>query len=371
MEFDLSALNSTDMYSSWVAAFEKLLARCFRRRTFKKGNGHQAVRRKHAMVRSVISTVSKKGKTQRAIAKVYQTKLVEVELSKSTRARADRMKKASDNLSIDEKFSPTGYWKVKTAANKGTRKEQTLSSVVKENGVEVDGVKAITEAYLEEFENRLSNRKPADGWEKYTEETNKVVRTWLLGESKSSSPFTLEELDKVIRTLKDDSAPGVDKYPPKLFSKAGKGVRMSMLKLCNRIKETKDIPEQWDLVKIVSIYKQKGSKKKLKFYRGIFLAILISKVFEKLVKNRIEGNLNNTNILQAGSRKKRGPPDNVFLFRGVIDHFKFTKKPLYITAYDFEQAFDSMWLEDCIVSLKEIGVEKEYLQHIYKVLQIY
>ena len=49
----------------------------------------------------------------------------------------------------------------------------------------------------------------------------------------------------------------------------------------------------------------------------------------------------------------------------MCDDFKFTKKTLYITAYDFEQAFDSMWLGDCIVSLKEIGVEKEYLQLIY------
>ena len=115
----------------------------------------------------------------------------------------------------------------------------------------------------------------------------------------------------------------------------------------------------------MTIYKQKGSKKKLKYYRGIFLAILISKIFEKLIKNRIEPNLENINILQAGSRKNRGPADNVFLFRGVMDHFRFTKKTLYVTAYDFQQAFDSLWLEDCILSMRDIGVEKEYLQLIY------
>ena len=137
----------------------------------------------------------------------------------------------------------------------------------------------------------------------------------------------------------------------------------SLKQMCNKIKQSKDIPEQWEFVRIVSIYKQKGSKKRLK-YRGIFLAIIISKVFEKLVKNRIEGSLKNVNILQAGSRKERGPVDNTFLFRGVMDHHKFTKKTLYVTAYDFEQAFDSLWLEDCILSLKDVGVEKEYLHLI-------
>ena len=69
--------------------------------------------------------------------------------------------------------------------------------------------------------------------------------------------------------------------------------------------------------------------------------------------------------MQAGSRKERGPADNLFIFRGVMDHFKFTKKTLFVTAYDFEQAFDSLWLEDCILSLRDVGVDKEYLQLIY------
>ena len=43
-----------------------------------------------------------------------------------------------------------------------------------------------------------------------------------------------------------------------------------------------------------------------------------------------------------------------------------TERPLFLTAYDFEQAFDSLWLEDYIISMKDIGVQKEYLQLIYK-----
>ena len=211
----------------------------------------------------------------------------------------------------------------------------------------------------------MRNRKPKPGWEEYTTETNTTIRKWLQGESATSPPFSPAELDKVTKDLKEDSSPGVDNYPPELFTKAGTGVKKSILTLCNLIKNSKEVPEQWDLVRIVTIYKQKGSKKELKYYRGIFLAIVMSKIFEKLIKNRIENNLQRVNLLQAGSRKNRGPPDNVFLFRGVMDHFKFTGKPLYVTAYDFEQAFDSLWLEDCVISLKDLGVEKEYLQLIY------
>ena len=50
-------------------------------------------------------------------------------------------------------------------------------------------IKAIMEAYKSEFEKRLSNRNPEEGWEEYTEETNIVVREWLKGGSESSPPL--------------------------------------------------------------------------------------------------------------------------------------------------------------------------------------
>ena len=366
MQFDLTAPSISKVYSSWVTEFEKLMAKCFRRHTFKNKSGVAVESTtKHKKIREVILEMSKKGKIQRAVAKMYQQKLVQIEIHLSAEARAERLKATSATLTVNDRFSPIGYWKLKKAANKSVRREQTMSSVVMENGAEAESENAIIQAYQNEFEKRLANRKPAPGWEEYTTETNTVVRNWLLGDSQSTPPFSPDEMDKVLATLNEDSSPGVDNYPPKVFTKAGTGVVSSILSLCNRIKELREIPEQWEFVRIVTIYKQKGSKKELKYYRGIFLAVVMSKIFEKLVKNRIEEKLQRINLLQAGSRKNRGPAENVFLFRGVMDHYKFTGKPLYVTAYDFEQAFDSLWLEDCILSLKEIGVEKEYLQLIY------
>ena len=76
-------------------------------------------------------------------------------------------------------------------------------NVIKDNGVEVGGDIAIKEAYREEFINRLSNRKPAAGWEDYVEETNRVVREWLQSECASTPPFTLKELKTIVNRLKN------------------------------------------------------------------------------------------------------------------------------------------------------------------------
>ena len=253
---------------------------------------------------------------------------------------------------------------MKRAADKNL-KDEAASELMLENGIEVSGKEAVLEAYREEFKHRLRTREPHDGWIHHVEEVNRVIRNWLKGPSATSPPFDDSEIDAAISKLKKGKCPGVDDYPPDLFIQSGKGVRTSLRQLFNQIKESREIPDQWNYMKIVTIYKQKGSKKMLKYYRGIFLAIVVSKIFESLIKARIEPNLGKVNLLQAGSRSKRGPADNVFLLRGCVDHHVANKKPLFITAYDYEQAFDSLWVEKCIMSLRNLGVSKEMLQLVY------
>ena len=357
--------SSTVAYGNWLIEFQKLLSRCFQRKTVKMQKTIHPTK-KFQSVRGVIAKISKKGRIQRNIAKIYLKELVEIEGRFMEKVRSEKLKKTVSQLTANDKFSPTGYWKMKTAVKKSERKTEVISSIKKANGIEVDGSDAVKEAYREEFVQRLANRLPKDGWEKFVDETNHVIRKWLKSSSKSSRPFTLKELKKVVARLKNNKSPGVDGFPAELFKYAGDGVLKSLLSVLNKVKMNQDVPDQWNEVRIATIYKQKGSKKMLKYYRGIFLTILVSKIFEYLIKDRIDEKLDNINILQAGSRKNRSGPDNIFLLRGCIDHFKFIKRPLFLTAYDFEQAFDSLWLEDCIISLKDLGIEKEYLQLIYK-----
>ena len=356
--------NSTQAYTFWTGQFEKLLSQCFSKKTVKIGNRRQKALKTNKPVRDILASVAKKGKIQRKIVKKYMERVIELETRQEAVRKTNQLKQTMANLTEEERFSPNGYWKLKKAADKNLTTETTYT-ILKDNGVEVTGEKSINEAYKEEFQHRLRTRKPHDGWKEYVNELNATIRNWLETESPSSPPFTEEEMDKVISKLKKGKSPGLDDYPPEVFIYAGSGTRKSLLKLLNQIKESREIPEQWDLMKIVTIYKKKGSKKILKYYRGIFLAIVISKIFESLIKGRIEPDLKRINLLQAGSRPERGGADNLFLLRGCVDHYVATKQPLYITAYDYEQAFDSLWVEKCILALKNLGVSKEMLQLIY------
>ena len=81
---------------------------------------------------------------------------------------------------------------------------------------------------------------------------------------------------------------------------------------------------------------------------------------------RVQDKLEKVSKLQAGSRKQRGPADNLFLVKSCIDHANYLNSPVYITVYDFEQCFDALWLEESIIALWNLGIRDETLSNIYE-----
>ena len=101
-------------------------------------------------------------------------------------------------------------------------------------------------------------------------------------------------------------------------------------------------------------------------YRGIFLTLIIAKIYERIFFARSEEVLKRVSLLQAGSRSERGSLDDLFLVKGCIDHAKYLNSPLFLTLYDFKQCFDALWLEDCIISLWKLGLRDEALSIMFK-----
>ena len=181
-----------------------------------------------------------------------------------------------------------------------------------------------------EFEYRLRNREPHEEWENYTKNINEIVDLLLLSNHniQESPDFNMDELSAALAKVKEGKSAGLDEIPPELFTNAGEGLQAALLSIFNKIKRSKTIPDQWNWVSITLIYKNRGSKKELVNYRGIFLTPIITKIFENLVKGRMKKQLKKVDLHQAGSRSERGPPDNLFLLYACRDHH-MKGKPLY------------------------------------------
>ena len=117
---------------------------------------------------------------------------------------------------------------------------------------------------------------------------------------------------------------------------------------------------------ITMIYKQKGSWKEFENHRGIFIVVILTIIFEKVIKNRILPFLSrNMTQFQTCGTKGKGVVDNLFILRGITDHSVYLNKPTLVTFYDIDKCSDSLWLEDCINSLWENGVQDDTIYLIY------
>ena len=356
--------NTTDMYGLWERMLVNILDKCFKKKVIGKQPVIQrSVCMGSAFIRSVLSKIAAKGKIQRDVASFFRKKLLESELRVLEDIRVHKLKNTLSQFSEDQKTPPNAYWKVLKSVR---GKEKTkITSVMKSDGVEVFSKEAIKQEILDEFKSRLRNRQPAEGWENYVEVTNELVEILSQADGDDVTEFTIEELLTAIKKLKKKKAPGPDDIVSEFLTEAGDGMLIPLLEILNEIKRSKQPPKQWNSVIITIIYKNKGSRKSLVNYRGIFLASIVSKVFERMLKTRMKSCMEKVNLCQAGARSNRGPPDNTFIVNAVIDHYRYLNKTLYITAYDFEQAFDSLWLQDCILSLHALGVPEYILKLIY------
>ena len=155
-------------------------------------------------------------------------------------------------------------------------------------------------------------------------------------------------------------------FSAEIFKHAGIGLISTITRVLNNIKNHLVIPSSWIHVIIVTLYKNKGSKKRLKNHRGIFLCAILSKVMEKLIKNRTREQFRNINCLQFGATENCSTADCTFIIRSLIDHAVYLNKPLFLTLYDYSTCFDSLWLEDTMLSLWDIDIRNELFPLIYE-----
>ena len=137
------------------------------------------------------------------------------------------------------------------------------------------------EEFKNEFKNRLSHRQIDPKLKSFEDTTNKLILRCLQTASDREIPdFTDEETDRAISTLKQGKAAGTDRYPPDIFIAAGPKLRSYLTEIFNKIKNKLEIPDSWFELIVATIFKNKGTKKKTKYYRGVFLACVLYKVFK-------------------------------------------------------------------------------------------
>ena len=94
------------------------------------------------------------------------------------------------------------------------------------------------------------------------------------------------EVESCIRSIKVKNSEGFDRIPQRILVEGMVHLLPPLIKLFSAIYLSKKIPEQWRLSKIIPVHKS-GCKQSIENYRPVANLCSTSKVFERLILNRI------------------------------------------------------------------------------------
>ena len=124
--------------------------------------------------------------------------------------------------------------------------------------------------------------------------------------------ITPKMVKKVITNLDSSKVFGPDSIPVVVLKNCEPELSYILAKLFNKCLKEFCFPDCWKVSSVVPVFKNVGERSTAKNYRPVSLLSVVSKVFEKLVKNRIVDNLEKCGLFsdfQYGFRSYRSTAD--------------------------------------------------------------
>src|SRR5438552_2448862 len=170
------------------------------------------------------------------------------------------------------------------------------------------------------------------------------------------------EVLHAMRQMANNKAPGEDGIVIYTMKLGGDVICKHMAKLFNNCLSKRKTPEVWNNAAIILLHK-KGDIKDINNYRPISLLSHTSKLFGKVIKNRIEIQLDsNQSRDQAGFRTGFSTTDHLQVIMQLVEKTNEYEMPLYFAFVDYEKAFDSVEHVGIINALTEHQINSTYIE---------
>lgn len=161
-------------------------------------------------------------------------------------------------------------------------------------------------------------------------------------ENGAIEPFTLQELEEAIAGIKKGKAPGIDGIPPEAIIEAARAQPMLLLDMLNGMLRRQEFPDRWKTAKLVLILKGGKSMESPSSYRPICLIDTLAKLYEGMLRNRLEKALEEAGGLSAnqhGFRKGHSTIQAVTEVKMAAE--RTTSKWFVLVALDVKNAFNT------------------------------
>ena len=150
---------------------------------------------------------------------------------------------------------------------------------------------------------------------------------------------------KVITTLDSSKASGPDCFPVVVLKNCDPELSYILAKLFNKCLKEPCFPDCWRVSSVVPVFKNFGERSTAKSYRPVSLLSVVSKVFEKLVNNRIVDHLEKCGLFsnfQYGLRSSRSTADFLTVVSDRIAGTFNRSGATQAVVLDISKAFDKV-----------------------------
>ncbi len=135
--------------------------------------------------------------------------------------------------------------------------------------------------------------------------------------------FTLEELIKAIKSLKNNKAAGPDRIPAEMLKASNARMLKLLLSLMNKIKTTCKCPRKW-AIGITTLLLKDGDDTDPNNFRAITIVDALCKVLAIMINGRLEKWSTENKVQrkeQIGFTKKTRPADHLFVLKTLVHHY--------------------------------------------------
>lgn len=284
--------------------------------------------------------------------KNYKQKLTK--LIKQTKANYYRAKINKN------KENPQYLWKTVKEIGKQNH-SNPISKIKRENGEVTTDLQELTNIFVKTFSEM--GKKLAQKIHKnklYTPPQENSINTMFL------VPTNKFEISNIIMTLKNKKSPGIDGIKSETLKYITTQIEQPLTFIINKIFETGEVPVAFKTSVIKPIYKN-GDKLDSNNYRPISLITNITKIFEKILKTRINDYIKRYKILssrQYGFQEGKSTEDAIACITEKLYSNLDNSKPSLAVFLDLAKAFDTVSHELLLDSLNNIGIRGNTLNLI-------
>ena len=163
----------------------------------------------------------------------------------------------------------------------------------------------------------------------------------------------------VIMNLDLSKASGPDCIPVVVLENCEPELSYILAELFNKCLEESCFPDCWKVSSVVPVFKNVGERSTAKNLCPVSLLSVVSKVFEKLVNNRIVDHLEKCGLFsdfQYGFRSSRSTADLLTVVSDKIARAFSRSGATRAVALDISKAFDRVWHAGLLHKLKSYGI---------------